>query len=278
MAKGIIITRDPRLISRFLRQTKFQDECIFIYVDSIVIPSPYTGYFWNGEEKVIISDYDYAIFFSVEPVSRFLYTYLSGHIKLFGDPYVRYQCSNKVICQIIAAENGIPVIPIVFGYNVNKDVHLTDFEGDDKVVEKPAGSSCGKSVCLRDLPLNETVQNRIYQKYIDCDSTDQRWIIIDDKIVCAMQRKAVEEGEFRANLSVGGEGTQIEITEDMQEFAKKFVSLFPGYLYTGIDIITDKEGNRYFLEANMTPGDRIIMITHHNYFVDLYNYIHKHLK
>ena len=158
-----------------------------------------------------------------------------------------------------------------YGHEINKDVHFENFK--DKVVEKSPGSSCGISVRLHDLPLQKTKPCKIYQQYIECGGVDERWIIVGDKIVCAMQRKSVSDDEFRANLSVGGVGTPIEITEDMQEFAKKIIDVFEGYLYAGIDIITDKDGNRYFLEANVTPGTKIVDITNHNFFDDVYKYI-----
>ena len=101
MAKGIIFYRHYQ-ITPALEQSSL-NECYFINIDTVVMPSPYTGYFWDGNEKVIISDYDYVVIFSVDKIAKEIYIYLHNHIKIFGNPFVRNQFTNKVLCQIIAA-------------------------------------------------------------------------------------------------------------------------------------------------------------------------------
>lgn len=237
----------------------------------ITIPCPYDGTLWYGDRKINISDYDFAIIVSLNKPAKHLYTVIHNHIPTFGDPYVRNLFDNKVTGQAIVSEHGIPVIPLLY----NMTDPLVQMETlHDKVVVKMDNLANGINVKLFDLPLQYPQEKRITQQYIECGHTDQRWIVVGDRIVCAMQRTASRDGEFRANLGQGGTGAPIEITEDMQELARRIVEPFPNFLYAGIDIITDPATNtRYFLEANLIPGSRIIEITHHNYYDDIVDYI-----
>ena len=275
MPRGIIFVTYQSQIRDSLTTSLLKD-CKIIYLTDVIVPSPYAGYFWNGNDKVMVSDYDYAIIMPSSLMAKSVYLYLKDHIKVFGNPFVRDQLVNKVTSQLIVSNAGIPVVPFVYGQLINPLIHLNEFK--DQVVEKPYNLSCGANVNIYPLPISTIKEDQIYQQYIECDSTDERWIIVGDRIVSAMRRHSTEIGEFRANISLGGVGEPIDITDDMQEFAKRIIDQFPGYFYAGIDIITDRDGNRYYLEGNIMPGEKIIEITNHNYFDDLYNYIISNLK
>jgi len=123
------------------------------------------------------------------------------------------------------------------------------------------------------------VCGEIVQPYIECNSHDERWVIVDGKCVCAIDRRASDPNEFRSNLGIGGIVTPIPITEEMQEFGKKVYDCFPGCLWTGIDVMRSVDGKVYVGEVNHYPHHKVDSMEYyevvwgHNFCVDLYDYL-----
>lgn len=242
--------------------------------EDITISIPYNNYIWFNLEKLFLPSYDCIVLVSRNKRSKMIWHSLKDHIKIIGNPYSREAFDNKVMSTAILSNAGIPTIPLVYGNAT--DIKQTEELGNI-LVEKPDNLSRGKEVVLLNNP-KKFEPNKIYQKYIECNHSDERWICVDNDIVCAMKRSAAHPDEFRSNLNAGGIGEKIEITEDMRGFARRILSFFPDYLYTGLDIIKDKNGNKYFLESNVVPGIMIIDITGHNYYDDICNYIISKIK
>jgi ribosomal protein S6--L-glutamate ligase len=80
--------------------------------------------------------------------------------------------------------------------------------------------------------------------------------------------------DFRANVSLGGSGKLVTLSEQDQAICVKASQLL-GLDFSGVDIMKDKKGNTYVIEVNGNPGTKIIGITEHNYFVDLIQMIEK---
>lgn len=271
--KLLLLSNRNKLANAF--RERGVDVRILSSTDMIVIPVPYEGFFWYDDEKIYLKDYDLCFITSVDAVVQRLYNLIKDHIKVVGNPFERWLLDDKVTSTTIAANAGIPIVPYVFGKRVYEN-HRENL--GDKVVVKPTDGSNGIDVELHEGGDLGSMQPRDYmitQKYIECGASDQRWICVGGKIVLAMRRSATRPGEFRANLSQGGMGEPLEITEDMQSFAARILDLFPGHIYCGLDIITDEDGNRYFLECNMNPGNKISKICSHNYYNDLADYILK---
>lgn len=267
-----------------------------IIIKDIVFPIPYQGFFWNKDKKVFLSDYDAILMFGVDESHKRAYDFFSPHILTIGNPYSRSKLASKYYGPLTVANAGIPVIPYIdtVTHGFYYPEHFKDFTGDF-VVEKTEGNCCGNEVLLKNIPTcgvpgseNESFAihasfgsdgySRIgrcilYQQFIECDAKDQRWICAGDKIVCAMERRAENPGEFRANISQGGSGMKIDVTPEMAEMAKKIADLFPGYVYGGFDIITDKSGKKYFVEGNAMVGEIIIQVCSYNYCIDIWQYI-----
>ena len=257
----------PRLVEEFVKNGV---EVINIASEiTITIPTPYTGYIWDRTEKINLSDYSGILLLSRKKRSKLLYNSLRNHILIIGNPYSRFEFDNKSFGSIRVSEGGIPVIPMVYGNVTSKELieHL-----GDTLVEKPDDLSRGERVELKVNPRSYN-PDRIYQKYIECGHSDERWICVEGKgVVCAMKRTSSNPSEFRANLNKGGKGEKLEVTQEMQDLAERITSIFPGYVFAGIDILTDKNtGERYFLESNVIPGEKIIEISGHNYYEDIYN-------
>lgn len=108
------------------------------------------------------------------------------------------------------------------------------------------------------------------QKFVKAGSKDIRAIVVGDKVSVAMERAGKKD--FRANISQGGSGRKVELSDSDVEIcikAAKAVNLD----FAGVDIIKDEEGKTYVIEVNGNPGTKIIDITGHNYFTDLVEYI-----
>ncbi len=101
---------------------------------------------------------------------------------------------------------------------------------------------------LRALRAKLLPEKHIYQEFIDCGSTDLRVIVIGGKAICAMRRRAKDEGEFRANAELGGTGEAVELTKALAETAEKAANAL-GLCYAGVDLL-EKEGGYLVAEVN----------------------------
>lgn len=92
----------------------------------------------------------------------------------------------------------------------------------------------------------------LVQEFIkEAQGKDIRCFVIDNKVVGSMQREA-SEGEFRANLHLGGTATPIKITPQERRMALKATKAL-GLQVAGVDIIRSASGPKV-LEVNSSPG------------------------
>lgn len=112
----------------------------------------------------------------------------------------------------------------------------------------------------------------LLQRYIESGARDIRVIVVGDKVVSAMKRTGKKD--FRANISQGGSGEAVELSEADQALCIK-ASQVLGLEFSGVDLIKDQEGNSFVVEVNGNPGSKIIDITGHNYFQDLVEHIER---
>ena len=94
--------------------------------------------------------------------------------------------------------------------------------------------------------------NILVQEFVkEAQGRDIRCFVIDNKVVGAMERRAAE-GEFRANLHLGGTASTIQITPEEQDMAIR-ASRIMGLKVAGVDIIRSASGPK-ILEVNSSPG------------------------
>jgi ribosomal protein S6--L-glutamate ligase len=94
--------------------------------------------------------------------------------------------------------------------------------------------------------------NILVQEFVkEANGKDIRCFVIDGKVVGSIQREAAE-GDFRANLHLGGTASQIEITPEERKIAIKAAKVM-GLQVAGVDIIRSKSGPKV-LEINSSPG------------------------
>lgn len=94
--------------------------------------------------------------------------------------------------------------------------------------------------------------NILVQEFIkESAGTDLRCFVVGNKVVAAMERRAAE-GEFRANIHLGGSGHKVKITP-----AERAISVAAaktvGLKVCGVDIIRSNSGPKV-LEVNASPG------------------------
>jgi hypothetical protein len=109
------------------------------------------------------------------------------------------------------------------------------------------------------------------QGFVDGKNKEIRAIVVGDKVAVAMERTA-NQGSFRANISQGGSGRKIELSDADKKMcveAARAVDL----RYAGVDLMKDDKGNSYIIEVNGNPGTKIVSITGYNHYTDLVAFI-----
>ena len=92
----------------------------------------------------------------------------------------------------------------------------------------------------------------LVQEFIEeAKGVDLRCFVVGDKIVAAMERHAAE-GEFRANIHLGGTAHKAKITAEERRMALKAVKAME-LRVAGVDIIRSSRGPM-ILEVNSSPG------------------------
>ena len=100
--------------------------------------------------------------------------------------------------------------------------------------------------------VEELNRQAIIQEFIaEADGRDWRLIIIGDRCVAAMERRA-PSGEFRANLHRGGTATRLDPTPEIVALAVAAARAH-GLAVAGVDLIPSRRGP-LMLEVNSSPG------------------------
>ncbi len=91
----------------------------------------------------------------------------------------------------------------------------------------------------------------IIQEFIEESSgTDLRIFVVGNKVVASMERKSLD-GDFRANIALGGAGYQVKITPEEEQLALDACRTI-GINIAGVDIIRSKRGP-LVIEINVSP-------------------------
>ena len=94
--------------------------------------------------------------------------------------------------------------------------------------------------------------NILVQEFIkEAQGSDIRCFVIDGKVVGAMERRS-QDGDFRANLHLGGTARAIKITPQERKLAVKAAKAI-GLPVAGVDLIRSDSGPK-LLEVNSSPG------------------------
>lgn len=161
----------------------------------------------------------------------------------------------------LLVENNLDIPITGFANSPQETEELIRMVGNAPLVIKLLEGTQGKGVVLAETnKAAESVINAfkslnaniLVQEFIkEADGADIRCFVIDGKVVGAMQRKAAE-GEFRANLHLGGTASPIKLTPKEKRIAIKATKVM-GLQVAGVDIIRSATGPK-ILEINSSPG------------------------
>jgi ribosomal protein S6--L-glutamate ligase len=162
--------------------------------------------------------------------------------------------------QLLAAQGiNIPTTSFANSFYETKD--LIKLVGGAPLVVKLLEGTKGIGVVLAEnTKAAESVINAfrslkadiLVQHYIkESKGRDIRCFVIGDKVVASMQRIG-EEGEFRANIHLGGKGEAVEITQEERQMAIKATKTI-GLDVAGVDMVRSVTGPK-ILEINSSPG------------------------
>ncbi|MBK00691.1 MAG: 30S ribosomal protein S6--L-glutamate ligase [Euryarchaeota archaeon] len=171
------------------------------------------------------------------------------------------QSRNKLLAAQILGRNNVPIPKTAYVRNINDVERAIDIVGGLPVVIKVSEGTQGRGVYLRHLykdaiglvsallDLNHEV---LIQQYIhESHGTDIRALVVGDKVVACMRRRARGK-EFRSNFHLNGTVESIELTPEYEEIALRAARVL-GLNIAGVDLLEGKNGP-LVLEINSSPG------------------------
>jgi RimK family alpha-L-glutamate ligase len=213
----------------------------------------------NGE--VIAPHYDFCVFLDKDKAAARLLE-RSG-LRLFNSAQSIEVCDDKMLTHIALTGCGIDMPDCIYAPLCYYSGQLPDSDFLKKVedkltfplVAKSCYGSLGEGVSLikdaaklYDYEKNNMLVPHFYQKFIDCGAgEDIRVIVIGGKYVCGMKRH--NDNDFRSNIEQGGRGEKFNADEQLINLCEKVATKL-NLDYCGIDILTDKSGQRYVCEVN----------------------------
>ena len=162
--------------------------------------------------------------------------------------------------QILAREGiGLPVTGFA-NHTADIDGMIDTVEGIPLVIKLLEGTQ-GKGVVLAETKkaassvlsaFRQLKANILVQEFIkEANGKDIRALVIGNEVVGAMERTA-PEGDFRANLHLGGDGRKVILSDDENDIAIKAAKTL-GLGIAGVDLIKSKRG-LLVIEVNSSPG------------------------
>jgi len=102
--------------------------------------------------------------------------------------------------------------------------------------------------------LQSTKQNVLIQKFVkESKGKDIRAVVVGDRVVAAMRRKATGE-EFRSNVHLGASTEKVDLTAEYEHTAIRAAQIL-GLRIAGVDMLESAEGPQV-MEVNSSPGLR----------------------
>lgn len=221
---------------------------------------------YDGENRPLLNmrqdyeDPDYILFWDKD-------FYLAKHLEIMGyrvfnTSYAIETCDNKVLMHQAYANSDLRVPKTILGpfaffenkLDRNYYDSLVEELGQDFILKEAFGSFGMQVYMVTDYEkfqgLLESLGNKrfIMQENIKSSrGRDLRVNIIGDKIIGAMERK--NPNDFRANISLGGQGFPVELTEEQADLAlraHKFLDLD----FSGVDLLYGENEEPILCEVN----------------------------
>ena len=180
-------------------------------------------------------------------------------VAVVNAPRAIERCVDKFYTSALLQEAGLPTPETVVCERLDVAMGAVRAMGD--VVIKPLFGAMGHGMVrvsdpdtawrvLRALELARAVY--YVQQTIDHGGRDVRVLVIGGRVLGAIARVA-PEGEWRTNVSRGGEARAVELPPAWARLALDAARVV-GADYAGVDLLPAPDGSAYVLEVNGIPG------------------------
>jgi len=177
-------------------------------------------------------------------------------------------CTSKYLTDILCKEAGLrtpKTVPI--SYSEDTDRAVKELNTKFPIILKAStGTQTGVGVVIIEslrslnaavemLSLHSKYLPLIIQEFIEIDY-DVRVVVLDGRVLGTMKREVITDGDFRSNISLGAEASDIQLTEIEERDTLKAAEIVDGRL-VGVDFIPAKNREKeqpYILEVNSMPG------------------------
>ncbi len=183
-------------------------------------------------------------------------------VAVFNRPRAVEVAVDKYLALTRMQQAGLPVPPTAVCQRLEDATAAFGRFGGDVVVKPIFGSEGFGVARVSDPALAErffaTLQRMgsvIYvQRYIEHGGCDMRLFVLGDRVVAAMDRCGED---FRTNIAQGGVGRSVRPDATACDLARRAAAACDVAI-GGVDIVTDRGGDRYVLEINAVPGWRTL--------------------
>jgi len=166
---------------------------------------------------------------------------------------------DKLLTHIELQKNNIPMPKTYISSTPEAAKGILERLNYPVIMKFPQGTQ-GKGVMIADSfagassmldALSALKQPFIMQEYVETGGVDTRAIVVGDRVVASMKRKAAGE-EKRANIHAGGIGEACELDSHTKKIAVETAKAV-GAEICGVDILESAKGPSV-IEVNISPG------------------------
>lgn len=166
---------------------------------------------------------------------------------------------NKLLTHLALQQYKIPMPETYIAPSTDAAKKILERINYPIILKFPHGTQ-GKGVVFADSypsassvldALESLRQPFIIQEHVETSGVDIRAIVVGDKVVASMKRKAVD-GEKRANIHAGGKGEACILDSHTKKIAVDTAKAI-GAEICGVDILESAKGPQV-IEANLSPG------------------------
>jgi len=226
--------------------------------------------------KVNITSHGMEITYNGKPIPKYDCIYAKGSFryanilrsltkKLYNESYMPIRADmfsighDKLLTHIELEEHGIPMPTTYVTSTVDAAKKVLEEVIFPIVIKFPTGTQ-GKGVMFADsyssasslLDAMDTLnQSVIIQEYVETGGADIRAIVVGNKVIASMVRKA-KMGEKRANIHAGGVGETINLDAHTRKVAVDTAKAL-GLDICAVDMLETLKGP-VVIEVNLSPG------------------------
>jgi RimK family alpha-L-glutamate ligase len=202
------------------------------------------------------------VFNSIKSICAYTEGLKRKGVKVFDNNFLTHKYSiNKIADSVKLTMAGIPIPDTYHYHSFDKFLPCAERIGYP-IVCKLTRTGKGAGVYKYDSQSDfaryieklkgweSEARNFLLQKFVDYQY-DLRVLIIGEEMFC--MRRIPGKGEFRANFSLGGSVELFDLDEDGKQLARRALNAVEVKV-GGVDLLIAKDGKRYILEVNHTPG------------------------